>query len=193
MRALGALVLLTSIFAAQNLGAGTGRELFTLPLECGAQALISQGNGGTFSHSGRARYAYDLDLPRGTPVVAMADGKVIFARDTTKPGGECWDGGDSHCFPYANLVVVKHADGSTTIVKHLDDITVHEGQLVKRGQRLGHSGSTGYSTGPHAHVMRQVACGDADCQSMPLTFVDVAGTGIPQTDDIVRRQSACTL
>lgn len=191
MRAISFFVVLTIVIAAQDLGAGNDRELFTLPLECGANALISQGNHGAFSHAGRAQYAYDLDLPRGTPITAMADGTVAFARSTTKPGDRCWDGGPSSCFPFSNLVVLAHADGTTTIVKHLDTTLVHEGDRVKRGQRIGLSGSTGYSTGPHAHVMRQRACGEADCESLPLVFVDVEGDGVPDTDEIVR--ASCSL
>lgn len=190
MRALTILALVASVLAAEDLGAGTGRELFTLPLECGAAALVSQGNHGTFSHAGRAQYAYDLDLPRGTPITAMADGTVTVARSMTMPGDRCWDGGDSSCFPFANLVVLAHADGTTTIVKHLDTVLVNEGERVKRGQRIGLSGSTGYSTGPHAHVMRQRACGQPDCESLPLTFVDVEGDGVPDTDEFVRASCA---
>ena len=183
------LLVVTSLFAASfaapQLGAGSGREVFTLPLACNAEALVSQGNGGDFSHEGRARFAFDLDLPRGTTLTAMADGEVIFARADTKPGDPCWDGGDTNCFPFANLVVVAHGDGSSTIVKHLDRVDVKKGQRVKRGDVLGVSGSTGFSTGPHAHVMRQELCGDADCDSMPLTFFDVGGDGVPDTDEKV--------
>lgn len=171
--------------AAPQLGAGSGREVYTLPLPCGAQAIVSQGNDGEFSHGGRAKFAFDLDLPRGTPLTAMADGEVIFVRADTKPGDKCWDGGDYECFPHANLVVVKHADRSSTIVKHLDRVDVKIGDKVKRGQVLGASGSTGFSTGPHAHVMRQELCGEADCESVPLAFFDVAGDGIPDTDEVV--------
>lgn len=184
------LAVLTSVIAAQDLGAGTGRELFTLPLECGGNALISQGNHGSFSHAGRAQFAFDFDVPRGTPLTAMADGTVTFVRSSTKASDPCWDGGDTACFPFANLVVLAHADGTTTIIKHLDTALVHEGERVKRGQRIGLSGSTGYSTGPHAHVMRQRACGQADCDSLPLTFADVEGDGVPDTDETVH--ASCT-
>lgn len=177
--------LVTSLIGAAELGAGSGREVFTLPLECGAQALISQGNGGEFSHGGRAKFAFDLDLPRGTAVTAMADGVVLYARGDIGPDHRCWNGGDSDCFPFANLVVVEHADGTSTIVKHLDGVVVKTGQRVKRGERLGTSGSTGFSTGPHAHVMRQRLCGEADCESVPLQFFDVPGDGIPDTDEVV--------
>ena len=174
------------MLTAKDLGAGTGRELFTLPLECGANALVSQGNHGSFSHAGRAQFAYDFDLARGTPLTAMADGTVTFVRANTKAGDPCWNGGDASCFLSANLVVLAHGDGTTTIIKHLDTVLVHEGDRVKRGQRVGLSGSTGYSTGPHAHVMRMENCGLNNCQSIPLEFIEC---GVPVQGQIVTSEN----
>jgi murein DD-endopeptidase MepM/ murein hydrolase activator NlpD len=155
-----------------------------LPLECGDSATISQGNFGDFSHQGNAAYAFDFSLGIGTPMAAMADGIVIFTYTDTMPGDPCYDGGDSSCFPYANLVTLLHGDGTTSIYKHLSDVWVSDGEFVPRGTVVGLSGSTGYSTGPHAHVMRQEDCGMANCQSVPLEFVDVPG-GVPTTGQTV--------
>ena len=48
------------------------------------------------------------------------------------------------------------------------------------GKAVGLSGSTGYSTGPHAHVMRQDACADPiGCQSLRTPFADVRATASP--------------
>lgn len=157
---------------------------FWLPLECGSSATVSQGNFGSFSHSGNATYAFDFSLGIGTPMVAMADGIVIFTYADTMPGDPCYDGGDSSCYPYANLVTLLHGDGTTSIYKHLSDVWVTEGEFVPRGEVVGLSGSSGYSTGPHAHVMRQEDCGVANCQSVPLEFVDVGG-GVPNQGDTV--------
>lgn len=156
-----------------------------LPLQCGKSAKITQGNNGSFSHSGKAKYAYDFSLGVGTPMVAMADGIVHHIYDQTKPGDPCYNGGDSSCYPYANLVVLLHGDGSTSIYKHLSSVSVSLGEFVGRGKTVGLSGSTGYSTGPHAHVMRQEDCGVANCQSIPLKFADVPGDGVPDTGQTV--------
>lgn len=158
---------------------------FYLPLACGTSARISQGNDGAYSHSGRTRYAYDFAIPVGVPLVAMADGIVHRLYDATGPGDACYDGGGSSCFPYANLVVLMHADGRTSIYKHLSEVSVSLGELVPRGRAVGLSGSTGYSTGPHAHVMLQEDCGADNCQSLPLVFEDVPGDGIPDTNQTV--------
>ncbi len=147
---------------------------YYLPLECGTSSVITQGNFGTTSHSGRSKYAFDFGIPLNTPMVAMADGIVDETFDETGPGDNCYNGGPSSCFPYANYVALRHGDGSGSIYKHLNRVDVTVGQFVPRGAVIGLSGSTGYSTGPHAHVMRQELCGTPlSCESMALSFADV--------------------
>lgn len=74
----------------------------------------------------------------GNPVVAAAAGTVTFA------------GGDP-CCSYGLYVIVKHAEGYSTLYAHLASIAVSVGQVVARGTVLGRSGNTGFSTGPHLH------------------------------------------
>lgn len=155
---------------------------FWLPLECGTSATISQGNNGDYSHQGNSYYAFDFSLGVGTPLVAMADGIVLHRYADTMPGDPCYDGGGEECYPYANLVVLKHGDGLRSIYKHLSEVLVADGEFVPRGTAVGLSGSSGYSTGPHAHVMRQENCPEANCPSIPLEFVDI---GVPEQGDTV--------
>lgn len=159
---------------------------FYLPLECGFTCTIAQGNFGTFTHQGNAAYAYDFSVPIETPLVAMADGIVAYTYDETGPGDPCYDGGGAECFEYGNLVVLRHGDGSTSLYKHLNRVDVTVGELVPRGQAVGLSGSTGYSTGPHAHVMRMEDCGMAQCQSIALEFVEA---GVPATGESVTSEN----
>jgi len=79
-----------------------------------------------------------LDIAAETwdPIVAAADGEVVFAE---------WGGG------YGNLVIVDHARGWSSYYAHLTEIAVEVGQEVRRGETLGGAGTTGYSTGPHLH------------------------------------------
>lgn len=158
---------------------------FWLPIECGNTVTISQGNFGNFSHQGRTAYAFDFSIGVGTPLVAMADGIVWSVFDETGPGDPCYNGGGSSCFPYANLVLLMHQDGTTSIYKHLSEVHVSVGEFIPRGTTVGLSGSSGYSTGPHAHIMRQEECGEDNCQSLPLAFEDVTGTGVPTTGQTV--------
>lgn len=74
----------------------------------------------------------------GNPVSAGAAGTVTFA-------------GGSACCSYGLYVIVKHADGYTSLYAHLSSVAVSEGQEVRQGALLGKSGNTGYSTGAHLH------------------------------------------
>ncbi|GAB2817969.1 hypothetical protein GCM10027091_56670 [Streptomyces daliensis] len=78
----------------------------------------------------------DFPVPTGTTVKAVTSGKVVSAG---------W--ADS----YGYQVVLRHADGKYSQYAHLSAISVRAGQSVDTGQRVGRSGSTGNSTGPHLH------------------------------------------
>lgn len=159
---------------------------FYLPLECGMQATITQGNNGVLSHNGLHAYAFDFGIALDTPLVAMADGVVSLIYADTVPGDPCYGGGGPECGPYGNLVILLHGDGSTSLYKHLNEVLVAVGDFVPRGEPIGLSGSTGYSTGRHAHVMRMENCGATTCQSIPMEFVEV---GVPVTGDVVTSEN----
>ncbi len=158
---------------------------FYLPLTCGSMVKISQGNNDGFSHTGQSAYAFDFSIGLGTPLVAIADGTVSHAYGGTKPGDPCYDGGGQECSNAANYVNLLHADGTRSIYAHLSEPLVAVGQQVKRGTTIGKSGSTGWSTGPHAHVARTDNCNSPWCQSIPMSFEDVTGDGVPETGDTV--------
>ncbi|MGV9646324.1 peptidoglycan DD-metalloendopeptidase family protein [Streptomyces sp. NPDC003514] len=78
----------------------------------------------------------DFPVPTGTSVKSVGAGTVVSAG---------WEGS------FGYQVVVRHADGRYTQYAHLSAISVKDGQSVGAGQRIGRSGSTGNSTGPHLH------------------------------------------
>lgn len=84
----------------------------------------------------RMHRGVDFRAAHGTPIVAATDGRVTLAG---------WNGG------YGRTVRINHAGGLTTLYAHMSRITVNNGQQVRRGQVIGHVGSTGLSTGPHLH------------------------------------------
>lgn len=92
------------------------------------------GNGG---HNG-----IDLRGAVGTPVKAALNGTVVDTGDTDK---QCYK------VSYGKWVLVRHYNGLTTLYAHLSLIRVNPGDEVARGDILGYSGSSGYSTGPHLH------------------------------------------
>lgn len=165
----------------------TEGSAYRLPLPCGTSARVTQGNDGAYSHVGKARYAYDFGLPRGSVLVAMRGGSVRALRNDVRPGDACWSGGGAACADRANRVVLDHDDGTSTLYMHLDSVSVALGEQVAAGAEIGRSGGTGWSTGPHAHVQRQSRCSSSYwCQSVPLAFEDVgANAGVPAAGSTV--------
>jgi hypothetical protein len=139
----------------------------------GDLCVITQGNHGYFSHGGYAAYALDWNVPEGTVVVAAREGRVLDLREDSDSG--C---GDVSCADQANYLVLDHGDGSFGQYWHLqqDGALVEVGQIVGRGEPIGLSGNTGWSTGPHLHLQVRDALG----QSLPLFFEDQ-----PDTDGLV--------
>ena len=78
----------------------------------------------------------DIPAPIGTSFLAANDGIVVKAGYNTA---------------YGNMVIIDHGGGVQTLYAHGDQILVQLGQTVAAGTEVLKVGSTGYSTGPHAH------------------------------------------
>jgi murein DD-endopeptidase MepM/ murein hydrolase activator NlpD len=78
----------------------------------------------------------DISANAGEPVIATADGRVT----TAAANGN-----------YGNFIEIDHGFGISTRYGHLSRYGVVEGQHVRRGDVIGHVGSTGRSTSPHLH------------------------------------------
>ncbi|HRH22509.1 MAG TPA: peptidoglycan DD-metalloendopeptidase family protein [Candidatus Paceibacterota bacterium] len=78
----------------------------------------------------------------GTPVKTALSGVVWGTGNTDIARG---------CYSYGKWILIKHANGLTTIYGHLSQIKVAAGDKVITGDVIGYSGNTGYSTGPHLH------------------------------------------
>ena len=146
---------------------------FRLPIDT-ADWRIDQGFGGSFSHSEpQSRYAIDLAVDEGTPVLAARDGIVMQVEDDFEGAGL-----DREKFvDRANHVRLVHPDGTMTVYAHLspESVLVSAGQRVHAGQRLGSSGNTGFSTGPHLHFAVQVNRG-MDLVSIPFELEGPEGS-----------------
>ena len=85
---------------------------------------------------------WDISANIGTPVKAVADGKVYYAGANDPKG-------------YGNYIVLEHSVNGKIITSeygHLSRWIVTKGQKVNKGQIIGYSGNTGKSTGPHLHI-----------------------------------------
>ena len=87
-------------------------------------------------HVNKLHTGVDIAAPMGANFVAANDGIV------TKAG---YNGA------YGNMVIIVHGGGISTLYAHGSEILVQVGQTVKRNDPILKVGSTGYSTGPHAH------------------------------------------
>ncbi|CAL9351897.1 hypothetical protein SUDANB6_00484 [Streptomyces sp. enrichment culture] len=104
----------------------------------------------------------DFPVPTGTSVKSVAAGRVVSAG---------WGGS------YGYQVVIRHTDGRYSQYAHLSAISVRDGQSVGAGQRIGRSGSTGNSSGPHLHFEVRTGPGfgtDVD----PLAYLRAGGVRI---------------
>lgn len=101
------------------------------PITSGYGARLDPFLGRPAMHTG-----IDFRAPSGFPARATAGGTVITAE---------WTGG------YGNMVEIDHGNGVTTRYGHLSEIDVTVGQVVAKDAVIGHTGSTGRSTGPHLH------------------------------------------
>jgi murein DD-endopeptidase MepM/ murein hydrolase activator NlpD len=84
----------------------------------------------------RPHLGVDYAAPEGSPVWAIADGKVLFCG---------WNGG------YGRQVVLRHANGYKSTYGHLSRFApgIRNGKSVRQKQVIGYVGSSGLSTGPH--------------------------------------------
>ncbi|WP_313740981.1 peptidoglycan DD-metalloendopeptidase family protein [Pseudomonas sp.] len=91
----------------------------------------------------RAHKGVDYAAPRGTPIKAAGDGKVVLAG---RRGG------------YGNTIILAHGNKYQTLYGHMQGFAkgVKTGGTVKQGQVIGYIGTTGLSTGPHLHYEFQV-------------------------------------
>lgn len=149
---------LTRTFSIGKLYHGDFTEYFTtqsaeLIVPFAGKHKVTQGWQGRFSHNGpKSRYAIDVSMPEGTPILAVKDGKIIDMKMNSTLGGP-----NPKYRPYANYIRIAHDDGVMSLYVHLRGNTEQFkiGDRVKQGDVIAFSGNTGYTTGPHLHFVMQ--------------------------------------
>ena len=81
----------------------------------------------------------DIGIPLGGAVLAADSGVVSVVRTGGYNGG------------YGNYIVISHGNGLSTLYAHLSVVSVQQGTVVAKGQRIGSAGATGMADGVHLH------------------------------------------
>ncbi len=84
---------------------------------------------------GRPHFGVDVGVPKGTPVVAPAQGVVTLA--------------ENDLFYSGGTIIIDHGMGVSSSMLHLSKVDVSVGQRVAQGDKVGEVGATGRATGPH--------------------------------------------
>jgi murein DD-endopeptidase MepM/ murein hydrolase activator NlpD len=103
----------------------------------------------------RAHRGVDYAAPRGTPIRAAGDGKVIF-RGTKSGYGKC--------------VILQHGGNITTLYAHMSNFNSNArlGSRVRQGQTIGYVGKTGLATANHLHYEYRVNGVHRNPRTVPL-------------------------
>ena len=138
-------------------------RLWELPCVMPVPEGITSVFGGQRLFNGQPRSRHrgvDLRGAEGTPVLAMAGGKVVIATEQYFSG---------------NVVYIDHGQGMVSLYAHLSALSVTEGELVEGGQTIGRVGATGRVTGPHLHWGVNILGFPVD----PLSLVPEADRPLP--------------
>ncbi len=128
---VGIAYLLRDTYVVEDYGhLGTGRFLWPVPNFYKVSSHFGQR--GRRHHDG-----IDIPAPKGTPIVAVDSGVVIYS--------------DNGIRGYGNMIVLSHGDDVFTVYAHNTKNKVDKGEKVKKGETIALVGNTGRSTGPHLH------------------------------------------
>jgi murein DD-endopeptidase MepM/ murein hydrolase activator NlpD len=120
--------------------------IYDLPYQKGKRFLVIQGYNGNFSHQNEN--ALDFKMPEGTEILAARDGiviKVVQNNTESCPIEECKK--------FGNYITIYQNDGTFSDYGHIkyNGSKVMVGDNIKKGDLVGYSGNTGWSTVPHLH------------------------------------------
>ncbi len=149
---------------------------YALPYRESEAYRVSQGYGGSHSHTDHAHFSIDFSMPVGTVVCAARCGVVSYVIDHHHEGGP-----DESYKSKWNVVEITHSDMTVAAYGHLNTngSLVAVGDSVSRGDPIALSGNTGWSRGPHLHFH---VTGSATPERIPVLFA----THLEERDTLVR-------
>lgn len=128
---VGIVYLLNDTYVVEDYSSlGKGRFIWPVPQFYKVSSHFGQR--GRRHHDG-----IDIPAPRGTPIVAVDKGVVVYSDDGIRG--------------YGNMIVIAHSDDVFTVYAHNRKNKVDKGDKVKKGEVIAEVGNTGRSTGPHLH------------------------------------------
>ena len=150
----------------------TSNYLYRLPYARGESHMVSQGFNGKSTHKGHSQYAVDFKMNVGTKIYAARGGIVVKTKEDSNKRGF-----SKEFAKYGNYVTVLHSDGTFGTYYHLKKggVLVSVSQRVDRGEPLGYSGNTGYTSGPHLHFAVFKAMSTMKTKSLPVRFISARG------------------
>ena len=128
---IGIAYLLRDTYVIEDYSSlGKGRFMWPVPQFYKVSSHF--GKRGGKNHDG-----IDIPAPKGTPIVAVDNGVVVYS--------------DNGIRGYGNMIVIAHTDDIFTVYAHNNSNKVDKGDSVKKGEKIAEIGNTGRSTGPHLH------------------------------------------
>ncbi len=122
---------------------------YTLPFPKKKSYKILQGTNTNFTHKGLfSSYALDFRMPVGDTICAARNGYVVHVTEHNTKQGR-----DKSYRDFANFITLAHDDGTFSQYVHLkkDGALVDVDDYVEKGEVIGLSGNTGWSSEPHLH------------------------------------------
>ena len=146
--------------------------LYRLPYARGKAHRISQGYNGDFTHKGHSQYAIDFAMDEGTKIYASRGGVVVKTKSDSNKGGA-----SKEFSSYGNYITIEHSDSTLATYYHLkkNGVAVKIGDKVNKGDYIGYSGNTGYSSGPHLHFAVFKADNATSTKTIPVKFLTEKG------------------
>ncbi|APV48737.1 hypothetical protein BWI17_03005 [Betaproteobacteria bacterium GR16-43] len=161
-------------------GSNRAKAFLRSPVEF---SRVSSGFGNRFHpllKNWRAHTGVDFAAPKGTRVLAAADGYVL---------GAGWRNG------YGNAVEIKHGGAISTLYGHLSGFAggIRAGTRVRQGDAIGYVGATGWATGPHLHYEFKVSGMHQDPMKVALPKASPVAPGLRAEFDAVARDASAKL
>lgn len=103
------------------------------------------------AYSSKFHNGIDIRVLVGIPVFAAEAGRVMAIGNTDVYCPPVWYGRKKYGGSYGKYIVIKHENNLSTLYSHLSLQSVRVGAIINRGDLIGYTGNTGFTTGPHLH------------------------------------------